>query len=133
MISPLLAKLVGFSFCKINALYIIYCKMQWINSTESLRSSQILLVKTDGYCPLNFPIACPLIRRIVFCIVQGILDLLAKYYSKTFFSKSERSLVFKAVKLWNCLHEYLKKIQDCSNFTTRVKHELLLRNINFPE
>lgn len=50
-------------------------------------------------------------------------------HSKVF----DRSLVMKSVKMWKSLPEDCKKIRNIFQFKDRVKLEMLLSKINFPE
>lgn len=45
----------------------------------------------------------------------------------------DKSFVANCRKLWNSLPEEIKKIRDISSFKIRVKTELKLANLNFPE
>lgn len=47
--------------------------------------------------------------------------------------KYERSFYHQSLKMWNDLPEDYKAIRNFKLFKTRVKSELLLNNINFPE
>lgn len=47
-------------------------------------------------------------------------------------TKFEKLFVFKSVKHWNMLPVDLKKIQDSSQFATRLKQEMLQGKIKFP-
>lgn len=47
--------------------------------------------------------------------------------------KFEKCFVYRACKLWNQLPEVIKKLRLMYNFVTRVKRELLLQKLNFPE
>lgn len=48
-------------------------------------------------------------------------------------SNFEKFFVYKSIKLWNQLPEEVKELRLMFNFATRVKKELLLPSINFPE
>lgn len=47
--------------------------------------------------------------------------------------KVEKSFLFKSRKMWNLIPEELKKIRDWSAFKLKLKLEMKLNNINFPE
>lgn len=48
-------------------------------------------------------------------------------------SKFSKSFVYMAIEYWNSLKEDLKRLRDVKMFTTRVKTELRLEKLNFPE
>lgn len=47
--------------------------------------------------------------------------------------KYEKSFKVAAIKYWNKLPEEIKRIRNIKQFATRVKQELLLEKINFPQ
>lgn len=47
--------------------------------------------------------------------------------------KFGKSYVVKSSRLWNSLPEEIKQIQEIPLFMVRVKREMLLNNLNFPE
>lgn len=48
-------------------------------------------------------------------------------------TKYEKCFIYQSIKLWNNLPEEIKQLRLMFNFTTRIKKELLLEKINFPE
>lgn len=48
-------------------------------------------------------------------------------------SRMEKSFLVKSIKFWNCLPECIKEIRNFNNFKLRVKTEVLLQKLNFPE
>lgn len=48
-------------------------------------------------------------------------------------TRFEKSYIHQGIRKWNSLKEDLKQIRTYNSFKTRVKTELLLNNLNFPE
>lgn len=47
--------------------------------------------------------------------------------------KIGNSYIARSLKIWNSIPEELKLITDLNYFKTRIKKEMLLNNLNFPE
>lgn len=62
-----------------------------------------------------------------------ILALTRSFLILRLIHKFEKAFMVTAVKFWNKIPEEIKLIRNIKQFTTRVKQELLLGNINFPE
>lgn len=48
-------------------------------------------------------------------------------------STLEKSFVIQSLKIWNGLPEQLNEIRNYNNFKLRVKTEVLLQKLNFPQ
>lgn len=48
-------------------------------------------------------------------------------------AKYGKSYIVRAVRIWNSIPEEIKLIPDLNCFKTRIKKEMLLNNLNFPE
>lgn len=119
------------------SLRIVYRKKDWPGTTAAHTESKLLSIEDRralfllkyahnlSYDPANLQAKPARTLRS-----QNNI-LLKTSFPKT--AKYERSYIFISIRMWNSLDEAFKQIRTFNNFKTRVKSELLLNNLNFPE
>lgn len=119
------------------ALRAIYPKKHWVGTHQAHIKSKLLYLnqrRNTSLLKLAHSLSynpCNLKQPNIRILRSSRKTLLKETAAKT--KKFENSYVYQSVMQWNKLSEDLKSIRNFKLFKTRVKCELLLNNINFPE
>lgn len=106
-----------------NCLRIVYCRRNWPGVNQAHIESQLLYLTHRRNCHL-------LKRAHQKAFVHSNLKDSAR---QTLTCEYGKSYIVKSIRLWNRLPEEIKLIPDLEHCKIRVKGEMLLNNLNFPE
>lgn len=115
----------------------IYYNKKWPGTLEAHKNINIFMTDsrrklnllknahTDSYKPSNIKEIAPRTLRSNRRVLLKTEMAKIKLY--------EKSHIYRSRKIWNQLSEEIKHIRDISKFKLRIKSEMKLNNLNFPE
>lgn len=127
---------MDYKFFKI-CLKIVYPKKYWVDTQEVHKKSNVMsTINRRNFMLVKYGHKLSHDQNNILPYRERNLRSNRKILLKTRkfkTAKVEKSFLSKSVKYWNSLPEELKKVRDNSCFATRLKKEMLLGKINFPE